>query len=256
MSVLNIVEGSRIEFAFGGLYYGGTVRGTYRRQKDWYRVLFDDGVSLTVHLDPKSNGTIWRPEKPKPEGEGLAVVVGVEFKSTPNRRKRKRSKVDSSATHEVTEDGLATTNSSLCQHKSTATTADYDNDDDDDDDDNADDSDDDNEAGAGAGAGAAAAAASAASAASAAAVTAIATATATATAAAANTAATAAPPPFIAATGQEILLGRRKCAASAIKAAKRSVCIEPIKAGSGSGREETVYVSYLVQLSAAPTEHR
>jgi hypothetical protein len=39
------------------------VLGTYRKKRDdWFRVRFDDGVNLTVRLDPEHEGGAWRME--------------------------------------------------------------------------------------------------------------------------------------------------------------------------------------------------
>ena len=48
-------------YLFGSEFYAGCIRGTYRKQQDWYRVLFDDGANLTVHLDPSARGSLTAP---------------------------------------------------------------------------------------------------------------------------------------------------------------------------------------------------
>eukprot|EP00936_MAST-01D_sp_MAST-1D-sp1_P000549 g549.t1 len=55
-----VAVNTRVEYLFGDVFYAGSIRGTYRKQRDWYRVLFDDGAHLTIHLDPKTQGKIWR----------------------------------------------------------------------------------------------------------------------------------------------------------------------------------------------------
>ena len=47
----------------------------YRKTRDWFRVLFDDGANLTVHLDPEQEGGAWRMEAPLTAEEARALVV-------------------------------------------------------------------------------------------------------------------------------------------------------------------------------------
>ena len=178
------MNGVRIEFAFGGLYYGGTIKGSYRKQKDWYRVLFDDGVSLTVHLDPKTSGKIWRPEVPKADGEGLAVAEGIEFNEKTldeelnlNKSKKKRKRQKDEAEH-IDDESII--DEAVVEEEAPP------------------------------------------------------------------------PPKRIVGTGKEILMARRKCKGSAIRAAKKGVCV----AADTEKEGDKEYTKYLVQLSSDCTEHR
>ena len=86
-------------YLFGDDYYAGKVLGTYRKQRDWFRVLFDDGANLTVHLDSAREGGAWRMEVPLTAEESRVLAVSAlppPLERLVGRRRRRRRRREQS----------------------------------------------------------------------------------------------------------------------------------------------------------------